>query len=94
MYICETCGSVFSTPAFEKNKPACPDCGSKHIRVANYCKMCHEYFVGGYYDKYCPDCVKAAEEQLRSAVEKWVDADMIELLRDTYSDLESILGDG
>jgi hypothetical protein len=34
-----------------------------------------------------------AEEQLRRAVEKWVDNDYIELLKDEYSDLGYILGD-
>jgi hypothetical protein len=33
-----------------------------------------------------------AEEQLRRAVEKWVDKDYIELLKDEYADLEYILG--
>ena len=93
MYICTDCGSLFNTPDFSKRKAICPDCGGKNIREANYCKLCHEYFVGGEFDHYCPDCKQTAEDQLRSAVTKWVDADMIELLKSEYSDLEYLLGD-
>ena len=94
MYICRTCGSVFSTPSFSKNgKSECPDCGAAGISEANYCGVCHEYFVGGTNDTYCPDCIANAEDQLRRAVEKWVDQDYIELLKDEYNDIEYILGD-
>ncbi len=92
MYICKTCGSVFSTPAYHKRKSECPDCGSTNFTEAKYCKTCHEYFVGAPNEEYCPDCVYNAEEQLRRAVEKWVDNDYIELLKDEYTDFEYILG--
>jgi hypothetical protein len=94
MYICKTCGAVFSTPAFNKQgKSECTECGSANITEANYCKTCHEYFVGCPTQDYCPDCVLNAEDQLRSAVDKWVDPDYIELLKDEYPDLGYIMGD-
>ena len=95
MYICTNCGSTFSTPELKRNKYICPDCGAdaKKLREANYCKLCHDYFVGGEFDHYCPDCKQTAEDQLRSAITKWVDADMIELLKSEYPDLEYLLGD-
>ena len=89
------CGSTFSTPELKRSKYICPDCGAdaKKLREANYCKLCHDYFVGGEFDHYCPDCKQTAEDQFRSAVTKWVDADMIELLKSEYTDMEYLLGD-
>ncbi len=93
MYICKECGSVFGTPEPHKGKSECPDCGSTNFSEANYCKTCHEYFIGTCYQDYCPECVMKAEDQLISAVRKWVDDDYIEVLRDEYPDLDYLLGD-
>ena len=94
MYICRTCGSLFSTPQFNKQgKSVCPDCGATDITEANYCRICHDYFIGCPTRDYCPDCVLNAEDQLRNAVDKWVDPDYVELLRAEYSDLDYVLGD-
>lgn len=85
---------MISTPEFNKQgKSACPDCGSTKLTEANYCKTCHEYFVAPTYQDHCPDCILNAEDQLRSAIEKWVDPDYIELLKDEYPDLGYIMGD-
>lgn len=93
MFVCRTCGALFSTPAFNKNKSECPECGSANFSEANYCKVCHDYLVAPSYQEYCPDCVLNAEDQLRSAVAKWVDPDYIELLKDEYPDIGYIMGD-
>lgn len=93
MYICKTCGSMFSTPAYHKSKSVCPDCGSTKFSEAKYCLCCHDYFIAAPNEDYCPDCVYNAEEQLRRAVEKWVDPDYIELLKDEYNDIGYIMGD-
>lgn len=93
MYICKTCGAVFSTPAYEKSVAECPDCKSRKITEANYCRTCHDYFVGSPNEAYCPDCILSAEDQLREAIEKWVDPDYIELLKDEYPDIGYIMGD-
>ena len=94
MFVCGDCGAVFSTPMYKKRRstPVCPECGSGHFREENQCRTCHNFFIGAKYEDYCPDCVYNAEDQLRRAVEKWVDADYIELLKDKYPDLEYILG--
>ena len=92
MYICTNCGAVFSSPEFTKNgKSVCPDCGSKSIREANYCRTCHDYFIGCATEHYCPDCIEQATDQLRNAITKWIDPDYIELLRDEYNDIDYIM---
>ena len=96
MYICKDCGSIFSTPAWIKRKSVCPDCGSKSMTEANYCNLCHEYFVpvgSELWDnsEYCPECREAAEEQLREAVLQLVDPDYIDLLRSEYGDIDYIM---
>lgn len=97
MYICRDCGSLFSTPEFPKRgRAACPDCGSKSMTEANYCNLCHEYFVpvgNELWDnsEYCPECREAAEEQLREAVLQLVDPDYIDLLRSEYGDIDYIM---
>ena len=92
MFICTSCGAIFSTPEFTKNnKTVCPECGAKSIREANYCRTCHDYFIGDYCDHYCPDCIEAATEQLRKTISKWIDPDYIELLRSEYNDIDYIM---
>jgi predicted nucleic acid-binding Zn-ribbon protein len=96
MYICKNCGSIFSTPAWNKRKSVCPECGSNSMTEANYCKLCHDYFVPDGTElwdnsEYCPDCIEAAEEQLREAILQLVDPDYIDLLRSEYGDLDYIM---
>lgn len=99
MFICRNCGSVFSAPEYHRGKDICPDCGSKNYVEANYCNLCHEYFVPvgpELWDntEYCPECREAAEEQLREAVLQLVDPDYIDLLRSEYDDLDYIMQGG
>jgi hypothetical protein len=97
MNVCKNCGSVFSTPGYHKGKTFCPDCGSANYHEASYCKLCHEYFVpesDGIFsstDEYCPECIEAAEEQMREAVLQLVDPDYIDLLRSEYDDIDYIM---
>ena len=96
MYICKDCGSIFSTALYNKGKRTCPDCGSKNYVEANYCNLCHDYFVpvgNELWDntEYCPECREAAEEQLREAVLQLVDPDYIDLLRSEYGDIDYIM---
>lgn len=95
MYYCKSCGSVFSQAEYTKNrKYVCPDCGSKDFSEANQCKICKDYFVSdSSYEKYCEDCKRNAFDQFVQAVNKYVDPDYIELLRDELSDLDWVLGD-
>lgn len=95
MFYCKSCGSVFSQAEHTKNgKYVCPDCGSQKFESATQCPICHEYFVSdNSYDKYCPDCVESALDQLRQAINRHVDPDYVELLRAEYSDLDYVLGD-
>jgi DNA-directed RNA polymerase subunit RPC12/RpoP len=99
MYICQDCGSLFSTGNWKKGKMLCPECGSTVLTEANYCNLCHEYFVpvgNELWDntEYCPECREAAEEQLREAVLQQVDPDYIDLLRSEYGDLDYIMQGG
>ena len=95
MYICRDCGSLFSTPEGTKSgKWVCPDCGSRNYTEAEYCELCHTYFIADGYATYCPDCINLAEEQLREAILQRVDPDFIKLLRAEYDDLDYIMGDG
>lgn len=99
MFICRNCGSVFSTPEYHRGKDICPDCGSKNYVEANYCNLCHDYFVPVGNElwgntEYCPECREAAEEQLREAVLQLVDPDYIDLLRSEYGDLDYIMQGG
>lgn len=99
MYICQDCGSLFSTGAWKKGKMLCPECGSTVLTEAVYCKLCHEYYVPGGtdlgdYTEYCPNCTEAAEEQLREAVLQLVDPDYIDLLRSEYGDLDYVMSGG
>ena len=96
MYICKDCGSIFSTALYNKGNRTCPDCGSKNYVEANYCKLCHDYFVPAGNElwdntEYCPECREAAEEQLREAVLQLVDPDYIDLLRSEYGDIDYIM---
>lgn len=96
MYICKNCGSVFSTAEYSNGKYICPDCGSKNFVEANYCKLCHDYWIPDGDDlwdngEYCPECTEAAEEQLREAVLQFVDPDYIDLLRSEYGDVDYIM---
>lgn len=95
MYICKECGGVFSEPWQDKNhKYTCPDCGHKNFERANQCKICKEYFVSiNSYDKYCCECVESALDQLRRAIDRHVDPDYVELLRDEYDDIDYIMRD-
>ena len=93
MWICTKCGSLFSAAGCKKGVMCCPDCGSKSFVEANYCKTCHDYFVGCGSVDYCPDCIEDATDQLRRAIEKWIDPDYIDLLRNEYPDLDYVLGD-
>lgn len=93
MYICKSCGSVFSQPAYTKRGYAsCPDCGSKKIDEAEQCPICHEYFIPQpSWRDYCDECLHDAEEQLRQAVDKMVDKDYVGVLCEEYTDLEFII---
>ena len=96
MYICKDCGSLFSQGAWKKGKMLCPECGSTVLAEANYCNLCHDYFVpvgSELWDntEYCPECREAAEEQLREAVLQLVDPDYIDLLRSEYGDIDYIM---
>lgn len=95
MYICKDCGSLFSTPSWQKNKAVCPDCGSKDLNEAAYCKLCHEYYMPVnselWYAEYCQDCQNAAEDQFREAILQLVDPDYIDLLRSEYGDIDYIM---
>lgn len=96
MFICKNCGSVFSQPEYRKGKTICPDCGSTNYHEANYCKLCHDYFLPDGYElwgnsEYCPECKRTAEHQLREAVLQMVDPDYIDLLRSEYDDLDYIM---
>lgn len=93
MYICKDCGSLFNTPEFPKRgKAACPDCGGRDFAEAEYCETCHSYFIADGYERFCPECIEKAEEQLREAVLQKVDPDFIKLLRAEYDDLDYIMG--
>ena len=99
MYICQDCGSLFSTGSWKKGKMLCPECGSTVLTEANYCNLCHDYFVPVGSElwcntEYCPECREAAEEQLREAVLQLVDPDYIDLLRSEYGDLDYIMQGG
>lgn len=94
MYFCKTCGSVFDYADYRKGKYTCPNCGSQKFESANQCRVCKEYFIPkNSYDKYCDECRQAALDQLREAIDRHVDNDLIELLKDEYSDIEYIMGD-
>ena len=95
MYYCKSCGSTFGQPERKKNgQYICPDCGSRQFEEAKQCPICKDYFIPDRtYDKYCDDCIESALDQLRQAIDRHVDPDYIELLREEFGDLDYIMDD-
>lgn len=98
MYYCLSCEEYFEKPDIDHFVAYCPNCGSDDWTEAQMCRCCHEYFpvehdlLSFERPKYCPDCVKEAEDELRQIVTENMKPELIEVIRYVYMDFDFVMG--